>query len=90
LCFQDKLYQEDYQQVVTEEDKEKISAKLSEASEWMDEEGYSATTKQLREKLTGRRYGVPLQLSHREVIATGGHRSAFFVKLPSFHSGDTE
>ena len=45
---------------------------------------------QLREKLTGRRYGVPLQLSHREVIATGGHRSAFFVKLPSFHSGDTE
>ena len=38
--------------MVTEEDKEKISAKLSEASEWMDEEGYSATTKQLREKLS--------------------------------------
>ncbi|KAM4544727.1 hypoxia up-regulated protein 1 [Odontesthes bonariensis] len=49
---QDKLYQEDYQQVVTEEDKEQISAKLSEASEWMDEEGYAATTKQLREKLS--------------------------------------
>ncbi|XP_072231811.1 hypoxia up-regulated protein 1 isoform X2 [Leuresthes tenuis] len=49
---QDKLYQEDYQQVVTDEDKEKISAKLSEASEWMDEEGYAATTKQLREKLS--------------------------------------
>ncbi|XP_069021156.1 hypoxia up-regulated protein 1 [Embiotoca jacksoni] len=49
---QDKLYQEDYQQVVTEEEKEKISAKLSESSEWMDEEGYTATTKQLREKLS--------------------------------------
>lgn len=49
---QDKLYQEDYQLVVSEEDKEQISAKLSEASEWMDEEGYTATTKQLREKLS--------------------------------------
>ncbi|XP_047463103.1 hypoxia up-regulated protein 1 [Mugil cephalus] len=49
---QDKLYQEDYQRVVTEEEKEQISAKLSEASEWMDEEGYAATTKQLREKLS--------------------------------------
>uniref|UniRef100_A0AAQ5X674 Hypoxia up-regulated protein 1 n=1 Tax=Amphiprion ocellaris TaxID=80972 RepID=A0AAQ5X674_AMPOC len=49
---QDKLYQEDYQQVVTEEEKEQISAKLREASEWMDEDGYAATTKQLREKLS--------------------------------------
>lgn len=49
---QDKLYQEDYQLVVSEEDKEQISSKLSEASEWMDEEGYSATTKQLRERLS--------------------------------------
>ncbi|XP_041863802.1 hypoxia up-regulated protein 1 isoform X2 [Melanotaenia boesemani] len=49
---QDKLYQEDYLLVVTEEEKEQISAKLSEASEWMDEEGYTATTKQLREKLS--------------------------------------
>ena len=52
MCLQDKLYQDDYQQVVTEEEKEQISAKLTEASEWMDEEGYSATTKQLRERLS--------------------------------------
>uniref|UniRef100_A0A8C4DP65 Hypoxia up-regulated protein 1 n=1 Tax=Dicentrarchus labrax TaxID=13489 RepID=A0A8C4DP65_DICLA len=49
---QDKLYQEDYQLVVSEEEKEQISAKLSEVSEWMDEDGYTATTKQLREKLS--------------------------------------
>ncbi|XP_053703012.1 hypoxia up-regulated protein 1 isoform X2 [Synchiropus splendidus] len=49
---QDKLYQDEYSLVVTEEEKEAISAKLREASEWMDEDGYSATTKQLKEKLT--------------------------------------
>lgn len=49
---QDKLYQDDFQLVVSEEEKEQISGKLSEASEWMDEEGYSASTKQLREKLS--------------------------------------
>ncbi|XP_038564043.1 hypoxia up-regulated protein 1 isoform X1 [Micropterus salmoides] len=49
---QDKLYQDDYQLVVSEEEKEQISAKLSEVSEWMDEDGYAATTKQLREKLS--------------------------------------
>ncbi|XP_076607074.1 hypoxia up-regulated protein 1 [Chaetodon auriga] len=49
---QDKMYQEDYQLVVSEEEKEQISTKLSEASEWMDEDGYAATTKQLREKLS--------------------------------------
>ncbi|KAF3841550.1 hypothetical protein F7725_007412 [Dissostichus mawsoni] len=49
---QDKLYQEDYQLVVTEEEKEQISSKLSEASEWMDEEGYAASNKQLREQLS--------------------------------------
>uniref|UniRef100_A0A8D0CWI6 Hypoxia up-regulated protein 1 n=1 Tax=Sander lucioperca TaxID=283035 RepID=A0A8D0CWI6_SANLU len=49
---QDKLYQEDYQLVVSEGEKEQMSAKLSEASEWMDEHGYDATTKQLREKLS--------------------------------------
>lgn len=38
--------------MVSEEDKEQILAKLREASEWMDEEGYAATTKQLREKLS--------------------------------------
>ncbi|KAG7224627.1 hypothetical protein INR49_011380 [Caranx melampygus] len=49
---QDKLYQDDYQLVVSEEEKEQISAKLTEASEWMDEDGYTATTKQLRERLS--------------------------------------
>uniref|UniRef100_A0A7N6B7Y6 Hypoxia up-regulated protein 1 n=1 Tax=Anabas testudineus TaxID=64144 RepID=A0A7N6B7Y6_ANATE len=49
---QDKLYQEDYELVLKEEEKEQISTKLREASEWMDEDGYSATTKQLKEKLS--------------------------------------
>lgn len=49
---QDKLYQEEYLFVLSEEEKEQISSKLREASEWMDEEGYTATTKQLREKLS--------------------------------------
>uniref|UniRef100_A0A8C5HJW3 Hypoxia up-regulated protein 1 n=1 Tax=Gouania willdenowi TaxID=441366 RepID=A0A8C5HJW3_GOUWI len=49
---QDKMYQDDYQQVVSDEEKEQITTKLSEASEWMDEEGYSASTKQLKEKLS--------------------------------------
>ncbi|XP_077449375.1 hypoxia up-regulated protein 1 isoform X1 [Stigmatopora argus] len=48
---QDKLYQDEYQLVVTEEDQEQISLKLHEASIWMDDEGYSATTNQLKEKL---------------------------------------
>ncbi|XP_012712373.1 hypoxia up-regulated protein 1 isoform X1 [Fundulus heteroclitus] len=49
---QDKLYQEDHRQVVTEEVQEQILTKLKEASDWMDEEGYTATTKELREKLS--------------------------------------
>uniref|UniRef100_A0A8B9J9E4 Hypoxia up-regulated protein 1 n=1 Tax=Astyanax mexicanus TaxID=7994 RepID=A0A8B9J9E4_ASTMX len=49
---QDKLYQDEYQAVVTEEEKEDISAKLSAASSWMDEEGYTAGTKELKEKLS--------------------------------------
>ncbi|XP_056322103.1 hypoxia up-regulated protein 1 [Danio aesculapii] len=49
---QDKLYQDEYLAVVTEEEKEQISGKLSEASSWMDEEGYSAGTKPLKEKLS--------------------------------------
>lgn len=49
---QDKLYQDEYQAVVTEEEKEQISGKLSEASNWMDEEGYAAGTKELKEKLS--------------------------------------
>ncbi|XP_074833041.1 hypoxia up-regulated protein 1 [Carettochelys insculpta] len=49
---QDKLYQEEYQFVSTEEEREEISRKLSEASNWMEEEGYTATTKELKEKLS--------------------------------------
>ncbi|KAF4108089.1 hypothetical protein G5714_010848 [Onychostoma macrolepis] len=49
---QDKLYQDEYLAVVTEEEKEKITGKLSEVSNWMDEEGYAAGTKQLKEKLS--------------------------------------
>ncbi|XP_072302982.1 hypoxia up-regulated protein 1 [Eucyclogobius newberryi] len=52
---QDKMYQDDYQLVVSEEEKEQILAKLKEASEWMDEDGYSATTKELRGKLSALR-----------------------------------
>uniref|UniRef100_A0A8C7CRC5 Hypoxia up-regulated protein 1 n=1 Tax=Oncorhynchus kisutch TaxID=8019 RepID=A0A8C7CRC5_ONCKI len=48
---QDKMYQEEYQAVVLEEEKENILAKLSQVSTWMDEDGYSASTKELREKL---------------------------------------
>ncbi|NXF33234.1 HYOU1 protein, partial [Nyctibius bracteatus] len=49
---QDKLYQEEYQLVSTEEQREEISRKLSEASSWMEEEGYAATTKELKDKLS--------------------------------------
>ncbi|XP_013911305.1 PREDICTED: hypoxia up-regulated protein 1 [Thamnophis sirtalis] len=49
---QDKLYQEEYQFVATEEEREEISRKLSEASSWMEDEGYAAPTKELKEKLS--------------------------------------
>ena len=49
---QDKLYQDKYQAVVAEEEKEQLSGKLSKASGWMDEEGYTAGTKELKEKLS--------------------------------------
>ncbi|XP_034034750.1 hypoxia up-regulated protein 1 [Thalassophryne amazonica] len=49
---QDKLYQDDYLLVVSEEEKTQISTKLTEASAWMDEDGYTATTKELRAKLS--------------------------------------
>jgi len=49
LCsLQDKLYQEEYLFVSTEEEREEISKKLSEASNWMEEEGYAAATKVLQ------------------------------------------
>ncbi|XP_059400263.1 hypoxia up-regulated protein 1-like [Carassius carassius] len=49
---QDKMYQDEYLAVVNEEEKEQITGKLSEASSWMDEEGYTAGTKELKEKLS--------------------------------------
>ncbi|XP_036450837.1 hypoxia up-regulated protein 1 isoform X2 [Colossoma macropomum] len=49
---QDKLYQDEYLAVVTEEEKEEISGKLSASSTWMDDEGYAASTKELKEKLS--------------------------------------
>uniref|UniRef100_A0A8C8RXE9 Hypoxia up-regulated protein 1 n=1 Tax=Pelusios castaneus TaxID=367368 RepID=A0A8C8RXE9_9SAUR len=49
---QDKLYQEEYQFVSTEAEREEISKKLSEASNWMEEEGYIAMTQELKEKLS--------------------------------------
>ncbi|XP_048872168.1 hypoxia up-regulated protein 1 [Brienomyrus brachyistius] len=49
---QDKMYQDEYQVVLSEEEREQISSKLSEASTWMDEEGYTAGTKELKEKLS--------------------------------------
>ncbi|KAH0623377.1 hypothetical protein JD844_031650 [Phrynosoma platyrhinos] len=52
VSYQDKLYQEEYQFVSTEEEREDISKKLSEVSNWMEEDGYTATTKELKEKLS--------------------------------------
>ncbi|XP_054853682.1 hypoxia up-regulated protein 1 [Eublepharis macularius] len=48
---QDKLYQEEYQLVSSDEEREEILRKLREASSWMEEEGYAATTKELKERL---------------------------------------
>ncbi|XP_030077165.1 hypoxia up-regulated protein 1 isoform X2 [Microcaecilia unicolor] len=49
---QDKLYQKEYQFVSTEEEREDISSKLSQASTWLEDEGFSATTKEMKEKLS--------------------------------------
>ncbi|XP_070621830.1 hypoxia up-regulated protein 1 isoform X2 [Erythrolamprus reginae] len=49
---QDKLYQEEYQVVATEEEREEIARKLREASSWMEDQGYTAPTKELKEKLS--------------------------------------
>uniref|UniRef100_A0A8C3WNR0 Hypoxia up-regulated protein 1 n=1 Tax=Catagonus wagneri TaxID=51154 RepID=A0A8C3WNR0_9CETA len=48
---QDKLYQPEYQEVSTEEQREDISGKLSAASSWLEDEGFGATTAMLKEKL---------------------------------------
>uniref|UniRef100_A0A8C8WPC1 Hypoxia up-regulated protein 1 n=1 Tax=Panthera leo TaxID=9689 RepID=A0A8C8WPC1_PANLE len=49
---QDKLYQPEYQEVSTEEQREEISGKLGTASAWLEDEGFGATTVMLKEKLT--------------------------------------
>lgn len=48
---QDKLYQPEYQEVSTEEQREEISGRLSAASTWLEDEGFEATTVMLKEKL---------------------------------------
>uniref|UniRef100_A0A8D0CH42 Hypoxia up-regulated protein 1 n=1 Tax=Scleropages formosus TaxID=113540 RepID=A0A8D0CH42_SCLFO len=48
---QDKMYQDEYQMVLSEDEKEEISTKLSEASSWMDDEGYTAGTKEMTRSL---------------------------------------
>ncbi|KAM5319758.1 hypoxia up-regulated protein 1 isoform 1-T5 [Glossophaga mutica] len=48
---QDKLYQPEYQEVSTEEQREEISGRLNAASTWLEDEGFGATTVMLKEKL---------------------------------------
>lgn len=48
---QDKLYQPEYQEVSTEEQREEISGKLSATSTWLEDEGFGATTVMLKDKL---------------------------------------
>ncbi|XP_055963542.1 hypoxia up-regulated protein 1 isoform X2 [Sorex fumeus] len=48
---QDKLYQPEYQEVSTEQQREEISGKLSAASTWLEDEGFEASTTMLKEKL---------------------------------------
>ncbi|XP_038635125.1 hypoxia up-regulated protein 1 isoform X1 [Scyliorhinus canicula] len=49
---QDKLYQDEYQAVSTQDEREQISTKLSEVSNWLDEDGYAAATQELKVKLS--------------------------------------
>lgn len=48
---QDKLYQPEYQEVSSEQQREEISGKLSAASTWLEDEGFGASTMMLKEKL---------------------------------------
>uniref|UniRef100_A0A7N5KAA5 Hypoxia up-regulated protein 1 n=1 Tax=Ailuropoda melanoleuca TaxID=9646 RepID=A0A7N5KAA5_AILME len=66
---QDKLYQPEYQEVSTEEQREEISGKLSAASTWLEDEGFGATTVMLKEKLTELRklcYGLFFRVEERK------------------------
>uniref|UniRef100_A0A4W5NKI3 Hypoxia up-regulated protein 1 n=1 Tax=Hucho hucho TaxID=62062 RepID=A0A4W5NKI3_9TELE len=79
---QDKMYQEEYQAVVSEEEKEAITTKLSEASAWMDEDGYSAVTKELREKLQElRKLCKDMFFRVEERMKWPGHLAALESKL---------
>ncbi|KAM4704124.1 hypoxia up-regulated protein 1 isoform 2-T2 [Rhinophrynus dorsalis] len=49
---QDKLDQEEFRKVSTGEQREEISSKLSQVSNWLEDEGYAATTKELKDKLS--------------------------------------
>ncbi|XP_018081336.1 hypoxia up-regulated protein 1-like isoform X2 [Xenopus laevis] len=49
---QDKLDQKEFKKVSTTEQREEISTKLNQASTWLEEEGYAATTKELKDKLS--------------------------------------
>lgn len=48
---QDKLYQPEYQEVSTEEQREEIAGRLGAASAWLEDEGFGAATGMLKEKL---------------------------------------
>ncbi|CAH2319598.1 hypoxia up-regulated 1 isoform X2 [Pelobates cultripes] len=48
---QDKLRQDEFVKVSTGDEREEISSKLSKASTWLEDEGYAATTKELKDKL---------------------------------------
>ncbi|XP_077106070.1 hypoxia up-regulated protein 1 isoform X1 [Ranitomeya variabilis] len=49
---QDKLEQNEFRKVSTKDQREEISSKLSQASTWLEDEGYTATTKELKDKLS--------------------------------------
>ncbi|XP_056398340.1 hypoxia up-regulated protein 1 isoform X2 [Hyla sarda] len=49
---QDKLQQDEFRKVSTGEQRAEISSKLSQASTWLEDEGYTATTKELKDKLS--------------------------------------
>ncbi|KAM8927977.1 hypoxia up-regulated protein 1 isoform 1-T1 [Pelodytes ibericus] len=48
---QDKLNQEEFRKVSTKDQREEISSKLGQVSNWLEDEGYAATTKELKDKL---------------------------------------
>ncbi|XP_040281395.1 hypoxia up-regulated protein 1 isoform X2 [Bufo bufo] len=49
---QDKLEQNEFRKVSTKDQREEISLRLSQASTWLEDEGYAAATKELKDKLS--------------------------------------